>query len=53
MTFQRWMAAVDRIIAAKCGFTSADLPDVCYADWFDDGVSPKSAASRAMRAAAE
>ena len=49
LSFEQWMARVDAIISDACGgFTSADLPDCCYRDWFNDRVSPKSAAKRAM-----
>lgn len=41
---------VDQYIAQRAfGCTSADLADCCYADWYEDGVSPRSAASRAIR----
>lgn len=52
-TFEDWMQAVDHAIEARTGFTSADLADVCYMDWFEDDVSPKSAAHRAIRNASE
>mgnify|MGYP001570233727 CR=1 FL=1 len=48
-TFEDWMQAVDHAIEARTGFTSADLADVCYMDWFEDGTSPASAARRAIR----
>jgi hypothetical protein len=53
-SFEVWMTKVDNEIASRCmGMTSADLPDVCYRDWYDDGVSPKSAAGRAIKSAQE
>ena len=52
VTFDAWMTAVDNEIAKRaCGVTSGDLPDCGYADWYEDGVSPKSAASKAIRSA--
>lgn len=48
-SFAAWMAAVDRAVEAKCGMSAYDLDDAPYADWFEDGVSVKSAASRAIR----
>lgn len=51
--FENWMKLVDNYIVQVIGLTSADLPDCCYRDWYDDGVSPKSAAKRAMRSATE
>ena len=49
-TFEAWLTAVDCEIASRVmGMTSSDLPDCCYAQWFEDGVSVKSAAARAIR----
>ena len=49
-TFEQWMKEVDAILSAKLmGLTSSDLPDCCYAMWHEDGVTPKSAAARAIR----
>lgn len=49
--FAAWMAAVEAHLDKTCGLSSFDLPDCCYRDWFEDGVSPKRAAAKAMRAA--
>jgi hypothetical protein len=49
MTFNAWMTAVDIEISNRVmGMTSSDLPD-CYADWHEDGLTPKAAAIRAIR----
>jgi len=49
-SFEEWMAAVDALISyALAGLNSSDLPDCCYLDWYDDGVTPKGAAKRALR----
>jgi hypothetical protein len=53
MTFDEWMKAVDAVVQHNCGMTSSDLPDVCYADWYDEGDTPGRAASRAIRSALE
>ncbi len=52
-TFESWMQAVDKEIGNLCGMSNRDLPDVCYGDWYEDGVSPLSAAKRAIRNAGE
>ena len=52
-TFDEWMAAVSAEIEARTGLCAEDLPDVCYRDWYEDGVGPKSAARRAVRYAME
>jgi hypothetical protein len=48
-TFEQWMLLVDTLITERCGLSAYDLPDQCYRLWYDEGVSPKTAASRAMR----
>ncbi len=53
ISFEAWMRAVDKEIDGLCGMSSADLPDVCYQDWYDDEVTPKQAAKRAMKNAGE
>jgi len=52
-TFEAWMILVNDAIWAKAGCFADDLPDVCYRDWYDDGMSPKAAASRAIKSAKE
>lgn len=52
-TFEQWKKEVDAHIIAKCGLSSDDLPDCCYMQWYEDHVSPKVAASRAIRNARE
>ena len=44
-TFEDWLKQVD----ANLPCHHDDLPDVCYRDWYDAGVSPKSAAKRAIK----
>jgi len=53
LSFEDWMHAVDRVIAARVGVDSADLPDICYADLYEDGATPASAARQAIRYAQE
>ena len=48
-SFEDWMRAVDRAVSSKIGLSVYDLPDCCYRDWYDDGVRPASAASRAIK----
>lgn len=51
--FRDWMGAVDRAVSARVGLSAADLPDCPYRDWFDDGVTPQTAARRAVKRAQE
>ena len=48
MSFDQWMIKVNAAIAKKCGLTSDDLPDDCYADMYDDGLTPNMAAKSAL-----
>jgi hypothetical protein len=47
-TFEAWMAAVDAQVQALAGCSVHDLPDCCFADWYADGVTPRTAAQRAI-----
>ena len=51
LSFESWMKVVDAYISRACYFTSADLPDCCYSDWFEDGKSAKAAAAKAIKMA--
>lgn len=48
-TFKEWMAAVDAALLAKCGLDHRDLADCAYYDMYEDGVTPKGAANRAIK----
>lgn len=50
LTFEAFMMAVDRAIAAKVGLTSRDLADWMYWDAWEDGMMPKQAAREALAA---
>jgi hypothetical protein len=47
-SFDAFMAAVDEVLVRKCGVSSADLPDCCYRDWFDGGMTAGEAADNAI-----
>lgn len=49
-TFSQWMKEVDAFIEEKLPcMGSADLRDQPYALWYEDGVSSKTAANRAIK----
>lgn len=48
MTFSEWMDAVDVVLEARIGLCSSDLEDQCYADMYEDGYSPESAADEVL-----
>lgn len=47
--FDAWMIAVDTACQARCGLSIHDLEDVDFYDMFEEGVTAKSAAARAIR----
>lgn len=49
-SFQQWMQEVDSFISQMvCGLDSMDLRDQPYDLWYEDGVSSKTAANRAIK----
>jgi hypothetical protein len=48
-SFESWMTKVKAEIKRISGMDSDDLPDVPYNDWYEDGVSPSRAASKAIK----
>ena len=53
LDFEDWMKLVDDEIYRRTGMAAEDLPDCCYRDWYEDGVRPAAAASRAIKNAKE
>lgn len=51
MTFEQWMEQVDFWCNRDHGLSVHDLPDCCFRDWYDGGVSPRTACKRAIKAA--
>ena len=49
MSYADWLKKVDQAVSAKVGLSYRDLADQPYRSWYDSGVSPKSAAARAVR----
>ena len=47
------MEQVDNALSQGIGLSSSDLPDCNYMEWYEDGVSPKQAAKRALKNAKE
>ena len=52
-TFEQWLDAINEVLSRRIGLSHRDLPDCCYRDWYDDGVTARSAAARAIRNAKE
>ena len=48
-TVEEWKAAADAICWKRHGCSLDDLADVCYADMYEDGVTPAGAVRRAVR----
>ena len=49
--FEAWLARADAVCCKLVGMSIYDLPDYCYRDAFDDGMTPAAAAKSALRAA--
>ena len=43
-----WMDKVNRHVEAIAGLSVWDLPDCPFADWHEDGYSPREAANLAL-----
>lgn len=41
ITFTQYMQDVDEALQDYCGLCHRDLPDQCYYDYYEDGVSPE------------
>ena len=48
-SFVEWKKEVDKEVEKQCGMSVDDLPDCCFHDWYEDNVSPKSAAMLAIK----
>ncbi len=48
MSFEAWMAKINRIVMNEAGVSIHDLPDMCFRDMFDDGCTPKEVAAEAL-----
>jgi hypothetical protein len=53
MTFEQWKAKVEEVLRFCYGVSADDLPDVDYYSMWEDDVSPRNAARRAIRNAME
>ena len=42
-TFEKWMEKLDMLCDRVTGMSIHDLPDQCYMDWYEDGLSTKQA----------
>lgn len=49
MTFKEWKEQVDKIVQQETGLSTDDLPDQPYRQWYDDRISIKIAAKRAIK----
>jgi hypothetical protein len=48
-TFEQWFVKVKAAFSKTYGFDLSDLPDCPFYDWYEDGVTPISAAKRALK----
>lgn len=47
--YDNWKRNVDLLVEQKLGIDTESLPDAPYWDWFQDGMTSKQAAARAIR----
>ena len=52
-SYDDWKAAVDKAVSSMVGLSVDDLPDCPLRDWYDDGLSPATAARQAIQSAEE
>ena len=43
LTFEKWLAAIDRILTNAIGLSHSDLVACCWRHMFDDGITPREA----------
>jgi hypothetical protein len=43
LTFPEWMKAVDSACSGTLGVVTADLPDMCFRDWYEAGYQTQDA----------
>jgi len=48
-TFRVWLETVNTEVEARIGLSVDDLPDCTFRTWYDRGVNPISAATKAIR----
>jgi hypothetical protein len=53
LSFEEWLEMVDAEVWSRAGCSYSDLSDWNYADAFEDGMRPKTAARKAIKADSE
>lgn len=53
VSFEEWKVQVNHIVEGLAGLSCDDLPDVDYYSWYEEHLTPKAAARRAIRTAQE
>jgi hypothetical protein len=48
-TFESWMEAVNGLVFTHFILEAYDLPDLCYRDWFESGITPMIAARKTIK----
>lgn len=49
--FAAWMKGVNARVEKMIGVAVADLPDMPFAEWFEEGMGPGRAAAKVIKAA--
>lgn len=53
MTLETFISLVDKMVQNKCGVSVHDLPDFCFADYFEEDFSVEEARDAAADCASE
>lgn len=53
MSFEKWLAEVDKILNRTYGLSHDDLPDIDYRSLYEDGATAIEAAEEAVENAME
>ena len=43
VSFEKWLENLDVLCDKVTGMSIHDLPDQCYMDWYEDGLTTKQA----------
>ena len=47
-SFKVWLSNLDDLCRHQLGCSYQDLPDQCFRDWYDDGLTPLAAFHRVI-----
>ena len=48
LSFEQWMNKIDKLLLRNFFMSIHDLPDMCFWDMFQDGITPKQVVEEIM-----